>query len=221
MRAIDDQPQSSGAGAGDEGAESQRSHDQLQSLKRLVSRVWLLSPTRLWLLSIALHKRGHWVLAFWIKQLNSFVYHNSLSPMATVGSDLQLGHNSLGIVVTGNTTIGRQVKIWQNVTLSAGRPGRASAATVNGNGASAHTAVAPRSRIIIEDGVTIGANAVVIAPRGGTLRLGRGARVGAGTVVNRDVPAGRTIVGQAARLLDADTLAGAGDANLSEGERPD
>jgi serine acetyltransferase len=107
------------------------------------------------------------------------------------------------------------------VTLSAGRPGRASAATVNGNGASAHMAVAPRSRIIVEDGVTIGANAVVIAPRGATLRLGRGARVGAGTVVNRDVPAGRTIVGQAARLLDGDTLAGAGDANLSEGERPD
>jgi serine O-acetyltransferase len=221
MTAIHDQPLSSGAGTGDGDVKSQHGHEQLQALKRLVSRIWVLSPIRLWLLSIALHKRGHWVLAFWIKQLNSFVYHNSLSPMATVSPDLQLGHNSLGIVVTGNTTIGKRVKIWQNVTLSAGRPGRASAATFNGNGASAHTAMPARSRIIVEDGVTIGANAVVIAPRGATLRLGRGARVGAGTVVNRDVPAGRTIVGQAARLLDGDTLAGAGDANLSEGERPD
>ena len=54
---------------------------------------------------------------------------------------------------------------------------------------------------MIEDGVAIGANAVLIAPRGGTLRIGRGARVGAGTVVTQDVPAGATIVGAPARLL--------------------
>jgi serine O-acetyltransferase len=221
MTAIHDQPLSSGADTGSGGAESQRRHEQLQALKRRVSRVWVISPVRLWLLSIALHRRGHWVLAFWIKQLNSFIYHNSLSPMATISSDLQLGHNSLGIVVTGNTTIGKRVKIWQNATLSAGRPARMSAPLSNGNGAGAHAAVGERSRILIDDGVTIGANAVVIAPRGRTLRLGRGARVGAGTVVNRDVPAGRTIVGQAARLLDGDPLGAAQDENLSEGERPD
>ncbi|HYB24594.1 MAG TPA: DapH/DapD/GlmU-related protein, partial [Solirubrobacteraceae bacterium] len=64
------------------------------------------------------------------------------------------------------------------------------------------TRMGPPSRIIIEDDVKIGANAVVIAPRGCTIRIGRGARIGAGTVVTKDVPAGRTIVGPPARLLE-------------------
>ncbi|MFI4977138.1 MAG: hypothetical protein ACHQC8_00450 [Solirubrobacterales bacterium] len=47
----------------------------------------------------------------------------------------------------------------------------------------------------------IGANAVIVAPRGGSLRIGRGARIGAGTVVTHDVPAGATVVAPAARVL--------------------
>ena len=49
--------------------------------------------------------------------------------------------------------------------------------------------------------MTIGANSVVIPPRGRTLRIGRGAKIGAGTVVTEDVPAGATAVGQPPRLL--------------------
>ncbi|HYB23125.1 MAG TPA: hypothetical protein VED41_04965, partial [Solirubrobacteraceae bacterium] len=89
-------------------------HEQLQSFKRWVSRFWVFSPERLWLASIALRKRGHWVLAFWLKQLNTLLYHNSLAPAASVGPDLQLGHNSIGIVVTGNCELGSRVKIWHN-----------------------------------------------------------------------------------------------------------
>lgn len=47
----------------------------------------------------------------------------------------------------------------------------------------------------------IGANAVIIAPRGGSLRIGRGARIGAGTVVTHDVPPGATVVAPSARVL--------------------
>lgn len=186
-------------------------HERLQLLKRWVGRFWLLSPERLWLASVALMKRGHWVLAFWIKQLNTLLYSNSLAPGATVSPDIRLGHNSIGIVVSGDVEIGKRVKIWQNVTLSAGRPARAkpgangSSATEQGQGGAPR---GPRSRIIIEDDVKIGANAVVIAPRGATLRIARAARIGAGTVVTEDVPAGGTLVGAPARLLpmDADEL---------------
>jgi serine O-acetyltransferase len=176
------------------------SHEQLELLKRWVSRVWLLSPERLWLVSVALHRRGHWVLAFWIKQLNTLLYSNSLAPGASVSPDVLLGHNSIGIVVSSNVTIGRRVKIWQHVTLSAGRPARAPA-----NGTQA-TPV-PISRIVVEDGVKIGANAVIIAPRGRTLTIGRGARVGAGTVVTEDVPAGATVVGAPSRMLISEPAA--------------
>src|SRR5579872_3098205 len=86
---------------------------KLQLLKLWVSRLWLFSPERLWLASIALHRRGHWVLAFWVKQVNSLVYHNSLAPGASVSPDVRLGHNSIGIVVNSEVEIGRRVKIWQ------------------------------------------------------------------------------------------------------------
>src|SRR5664280_658938 len=100
------------------------SRKNLQLLKLWVGRVWLFSPERLWVSSIALQRRGHWVIAFWMKQLNTLLYHNSLAPGASVGSDIRLGHNSIGIIVSSEVEIGQRVKIWQNVTLSAGRPAR-------------------------------------------------------------------------------------------------
>ncbi|HEY4450762.1 MAG TPA: DapH/DapD/GlmU-related protein [Solirubrobacteraceae bacterium] len=190
---------------------------QLQRLKLWAGRLWLLGPERLWLLSIGLQRRGHWVLAFALKQLNTLINHNSLGPGASVSPDIRLGHSSLGIVITSNVEIGKRVKIWQNVTLSAGRPARRRAggdaspaerdtaaladAGAAANGADQRRSEGPRSRIVIEDDVTIGANAVVIAPRGGVLRIGRGARVGAGTVITEDVPPRSTVVGQPARVL--------------------
>jgi serine O-acetyltransferase len=186
---------------------------KLQTLKLWVSRLWLFSPERLWLASIALHKRGHWILAFWVKQVNSLVYHNSLAAGATVSSDIRLGHNSIGIVVNSEVEIGKRVKIWQNVTLSAGRPlRRAARPGATGQQPSASGAPrGPRSRIVIEDDVKIGANSVLIAPRGGVLRVGKGARVGAGTVVTEDVPAGAVAVGPSARIIIAEAPASNGE----------
>ncbi|MGO9489045.1 MAG: serine O-acetyltransferase [Solirubrobacteraceae bacterium] len=180
------------------------SHQRLQELKRRLRRLWILSPERLWLASIALDRRGHWILAFWLKQLNGLLYHNSLSPGASVSPDVHLGHNSLGVVVNANVEIGRGVVIWHNVTLTAGRLQRRGRAQGDRDGAAPAAGEAARARIVVEDNVKIGANAVVIAPRGATLRLGRGARVGAGTVVTEDVPAGATIVGAAPRLMAAE-----------------
>jgi serine O-acetyltransferase len=167
------------------------SAEGLGSLRDRLSKLWLISPEKLWLASIALHKRGHWLLAFCVKQLNTILYHNSLAPGATVSPDVLLGHYSHGVVVNSNVEIGRGVKIWHNVTLTAGRQARG-----GGRGPSG-----PHARIVVEDGVKIGTNAVVIAPRGGCLRIGRGARIGAGAIVTRDVPAGATVVSPPARVL--------------------
>jgi serine O-acetyltransferase len=188
-------------------------HDRLHWLKHRMRKLWLFSPERLWLASIALNRRGHWVLAFCLKQLNGLVYHNSLAPGASVSPDIFLGHNSLGIVINRNVEIGRGVTIWHNVTLAAGRAERP-ARGVRSQGdrprddaserSSDGSPIARQARIIVEDNVRIGANAVIIAPRGTTLRIGRGARIGAGTVVTKDVPAKATIVGAAPRLMLAD-----------------
>ena len=180
-------------------------------LKQRLRKLWVFSPERLWLFSIRLSDRGYWMIAFWIKQLNSLVYHNSLSPGASVNPDVVLVHNSMGTVVSSNITIGRGVKIFQNVTLTAGRPerlGASTSTTPNGSPATASQPPAPvRSRIVIEDYVRIGANSVIIAPRGRTLRVGRGARIGAGTVITEDVPPDAMVVGQAPRMILPDEVA--------------
>lgn len=183
------------------------SPERLAMLRVRLTKLWLISPEKLWLLSIALQKRGHWVLAFAIKQLNTLIYHNSLAPGASVSPDILLGHYSHGIVINSNVVIGRRVKIWQNVTLTAGRPPR--------DGQEGSSA-GPASQIIVEDDVKIGANAVLIAPRGGSLRIGRAARIGAGTVVTHDVPAGATVVAPAARVLTKEPTAKATLAESSE-----
>jgi serine O-acetyltransferase len=200
-------------------SDARAGEQQLRPLKRRLSRLWLFSPERLWLLSISLQRTGRWRLAFAVKQLNTVLYHNSLSPRAIVSSDIALGHYSHGIVVNGNVEIGEQVKIWHNVTLTAGRPPRRDGKRVEG----------PPARIVIEDSVKIGTNAVVIAPRGQCLRIGRGARLGAGVVVTQDVPARATVVSPPARILlrdaqpadaDADADAdgdGFGDADAGRG----
>lgn len=199
--------------------------DRLWGLKARLRKLWL-SPERLWLLSNALFGRERWVLAFCVKQLNSFLYHNSLAPGASVSPDVFLGHNSMGIVINRNVEIGERVTIWHNVTLAAGRPERPprkAAPPRAGDVLAAGTASerGPRARIIVEDGVRIGANAVVVAPRGSTLRIGRGARIGAGTVVTDDVPAGATVVGASPRVIPRDAPGVGADGHASGVEQLD
>jgi serine O-acetyltransferase len=170
---------------------SENSAGGLVRFRLRLYKLWVISPEKLWLASIALHDRGHWLLAFWVKQLNTIMYHNSLAPKASVSPDVRLAHYSHGIVISG-VVIGRNVEIWHNVTLHGERPVRGSGGRSPG----------PSSRIIVEDNVKIGANAVVIAPRGTDLRIGRGARIGAGTVVTKDVPPGATVVSAPARVIE-------------------
>ena len=152
------------------------------------------------------------MLAFWVKQVNKLIYHNSLAPGASVSPDVQLGHNSLGIVDQPQRRDRARVKKSHNVTLAAGRIERpregagsaADAGQTNGrvepHELAAHEIPPCPGKIVLEDHVTIGANSVVIGSRA-HLRIGRGARVGAGTVVTHDVPAGATVVGAPVRVL--------------------
>lgn len=130
-----------------------------------------------------LRKRHAYWLARRIKNVNSILYHNSLGSGAEVGDDLYLGHHGLGVVVSNNVVVGDRVKIWQGVTLAV----RATASS--------------SPRIVIGDDVEIGANAVVVTPRGAGLTIGAGAKIGAGAVVVHDVPADTTVVGNPARVV--------------------
>jgi serine O-acetyltransferase len=146
-----------------------------------------MSPERLWMISIALRTRGFRRLALLVKKVNSMIYHNSLAPGASVSPDIRFGHHGFGTMVHSNVVIGRRVKIWHNVTIAV--RSRSGWSTPHG--------------ITIEDDVKIGANAVIISPLEGSIRIGRGARIGAGAVVTHDVPPGARVVGTPARVLAA------------------
>jgi serine acetyltransferase len=78
----------------------------------------------------------------------------------------------VGIVIGDGAVIGRNVRIYQNVTLGL---------TQNGVG----------GYPTIEDDVSIYAGAVVI----GGITVGAGSVIGANAIVSRDVPAGSVVVG--------------------------
>jgi len=161
-----------------------------------------VSPERLWLLSIALRSRGYPRAALWVKKLNSMIYHNSLAPGASVSPDVRFGHHGFGTMVHSNVVIGKRVKIWHNVTIAV----RARSGWNSEHG-----------RIVIEDDVRIGANSVVISPLEGGLRIGRGARIGAGAVVTHDVPAGATVVSMPARVIERAGAEAAVEDEVEEG----
>jgi serine O-acetyltransferase len=153
-----------------------------------------MSPVLLWRLSAALRRRGHPRLALLVKKLNSAIYHNSLAPAAVFSPDITFGHHGFGTVIHSNVEIGRRVTIWHNVTIAVRAASR------------------DEERIVIEDDVSIGANSVVLAPTKRSLRIGRGARIGAGAVVVSDVPAGATVVCAPSRVIEAQPPSSAGAA---------
>lgn len=107
--------------------------------------------------------------------------------LAEVGPGLRILHPSLGVVISGRSTLGRDV-ILTGGNCIGGRPGTEHGA------------------IVVGDGVTLGANAVVLGP----VIVGDRVQVAAGAVVVRDVPAGATVVGVPARPVGAE--AGRSDA---------
>lgn len=97
---------------------------------------------------------------------------------ADVGPGLLVLHPTLGIVISGHATVGRNLTLIGGNCIG-GRPGLA------------------ETGMTVGDGVTLGANAVVLGPG----RVGDLVTVGAGSVVIGDAPDGATMVGAPARPL--------------------
>lgn len=141
--------------------------------------------------ALALHRVAHFLfrgelyfLARLVNHLARLLTGIDIHPGARIGRNLFIDH---GYVVIGETAeIGDDVTIYQHATLGGTNP-------TNGIGGKRHPT--------IEDGAIISLGAAVLGP----ITVGKGARVGANSVVTRDVPAGAVVVGIPAKpmLVDA------------------
>nr|WP_315473680.1 serine acetyltransferase [uncultured Rhodoferax sp.] len=97
-----------------------------------------------------------------------------------VGPGLRLFHG-MGLVVNDQTVIGRNVVLRHTTTI----------------GVKETLPFGPQAAPIIGDDVDIGAHVIILGP----ITVSSGARFGAGSVVVKNVPAGATVVGNPARVI--------------------
>ncbi|MBT3144760.1 serine O-acetyltransferase [Neptunomonas phycophila] len=131
------------------------------------------------------HRVAHWLwgqgrrsMASYIQSRVSSVFQVDIHPAAIIGSGVMFDH-ATGIVVGETCVIENDVSILQSVTLGG---------TGNETG-DRH----PK----IREGVLIGAGAKIF----GNIEVGKGAKVGGGSVVLDDVPPCKTVVGVPARVV--------------------
>ncbi|HEX8325714.1 MAG TPA: hypothetical protein VF595_17550 [Tepidisphaeraceae bacterium] len=132
---------------------------------------------RLWEVSRDLHRRGWLRTARIIKAVNFYLHTTLLPAEAVVGRNIRVEHYGVGVVIHPNTVIGDNVTIWHGVTIAG------------------QSWIGSGLGVVIEDDVMIGTHAIIMPKSHTTLTIGKGARVAAGAVVTKNVPAGTTCFG--------------------------
>ncbi|SHJ15262.1 serine O-acetyltransferase [Roseomonas rosea] len=125
-----------------------------------------------------LWREGRFDLALYLQSRCSLVFGVDIHPAVPVGRGVFIDH-ATGVVVGETAVIGNDVSILQEVTLGGTGKQRGDR----------H----PKVR----DGVLLSAGAKVL----GNIEIGRGAKVGAGSVVLADVPPCATVAGVPARVV--------------------
>ena len=138
----------------------------------------------------------HWIAhLFWnhdmkfvaraISHINRFLTGIEIHPGAKIGKRLFIDHG-MGVLIGETAEIGNDVLIYKGVTLGG-------------------TSLEKRKRHpTIGDDVIIGTGATILGP----VIIGKGAKIGAGSVVVHPVPEGATIIGVPGRIADYEPTGG-------------
>ena len=152
--------------------------------------------------ALALHRLAKWLwrnrvplLPRFLSHLGRFLTGIEIHPGATIGKGVFIDHG-MGVVIGETAIVGDYCLIYQNVTL--GGTGKQTG----------------KRHPTLGSNVVVGAGAKIL----GNINIGNDVRVGAGSIVLRDVPDDCTVVGIPGRIVSSRTGAGC---PLEHGKLPD
>jgi serine O-acetyltransferase len=155
--------------------------------------------------ALAFHRLGHamwrhgWKIpARFLSHVSRFVTGIEIHPAAKLGPGLFIDHG-MGVVIGETAEVGENVTLLQGVTLGGTSLKREKRHPTLGNN------------------VVVGAGAKII----GAFKIGDGSRIGAGSVVVREVPTNSVVVGVPGRVTYRDGQRVAGDIDLDQTDLPD
>ncbi len=122
--------------------------------------------------------KGHKRYALWLSWQAKKETGIDIHPAATIGTRVFIDHG-VGVVIGETAEIGDDVVLYQGVTLG---------------GTGKHTG---KRHPTLENGVMVSAGASILGP----VRIGEGSKIGAGSVVLKDVPPYSTVVGVPGRVV--------------------
>ena len=131
------------------------------------------------------YRMNHWLwnhgfllLARWLSQVARLLTGIEIHPAAKIGRRLFVDHG-MGVVIGETAIVGDDVTLYQGVTLG-------------GTGKELG-----KRHPTLEDGVVVGGGAKIL----GNITVGKNCRIGAGSVVLRNVPENSTVVGVPGHII--------------------
>jgi serine O-acetyltransferase len=143
-------------------------------------------------------RRGWTVPARFLSHVSRFLTGIEIHPAARIGPGLFIDHG-MGVVIGETAEVGENVTLLQGVTLGGTSLKR------------------EKRHPTLGDNVVVGAGAKVI----GAFKIGDGSRIGAGSVVVREVPPNSVVVGVPGRVTYRDGQRVAGEIDLDQTDLPD
>jgi serine O-acetyltransferase len=130
-------------------------------------------------LAHGLWRRRWYLLGRFISAVGRFLTGIEIHPGAVIGSGFFIDHG-MGVVIGETSVVGNDVTLYHDVTLGGISPAEDSGSQVD-----------CKRHPTLHDDVIVGSGTQILGP----ITVGRGARVGANSVVLKDVAPGATMVG--------------------------
>ncbi|MEK7769449.1 MAG: serine O-acetyltransferase [candidate division NC10 bacterium] len=145
-----------------------------------------------------LWRRGWLTTARFVSHLSRFATGIEIHPAARLGDGLFIDHG-MGVVIGETAEVGENVTLLQGVTLGGTSLKR------------------EKRHPTLADNVVVGAGAKIL----GALTIGAGSRIGAGSVVVREVPENSVVVGVPGRVTYRNGQRVKGEIDLDQVDLPD